>query len=375
MKDQLLECANDVRGGQASREENHSVGIDGCYESFRPKSMNEDVQNDQYQSRKPKWWTHLARRRGTRAQRQTIHRMTQHGYCMPKEILTEFSRMNNRSKRISEPNEHRNTCGTMATDFGFQNDAWKRSWWNRALSILDSPQYSPEITSNLADVLQKKYDDKFLKMVAFKNALPAREYKEKWLEIGFGNGDNIVANARARNHNLFIGSEIHQPGIGALSQKIEHGLNTENSIENIRILPGDGIKLLSHLPDNYLDAILITFPDPWPRDIHSRWRVIQTETIQQMKRVLSADGRVFIATDAGCFDSWTREIFTKGNSDEAHKEINSTKEVLRVWKEIIPCPAREKWLPVISYYEQKGINEGRHTLLQCWKISQLPPSY
>jgi tRNA (guanine-N(7)-)-methyltransferase len=265
----------------------------------------------------------------------------------------------------------------MAIDFGFQNDIWKRAWWNRALSILDSPQYSAEIqniTSNVTDVLQKKYADKFLDMVAFKNALPDREYKEKWLEIGFGNGDNIVANARARNHILFMGSEIHQPGIGALSQKIEQGLETDNSIENIRILPGDGIKLLSHLPDNYLDAILITFPDPWPRDIHARWRVIQTETIHQMTRVLSADGRVFIATDVECFDSWTREIFTKGNSNEAYKEVKLTKEVLRVWKEIIPCPAREEWLPVVSYYEQKGINEGRHTMLQCWKLSQLQPS-
>ncbi|KAL3791880.1 hypothetical protein HJC23_010740 [Cyclotella cryptica] len=372
-EDQLLGCASNVGCGQVHSEESRIVGIEEYSESLQPESIND--QNDQYRSRKPKWWTQLAGRRGTRAQRQAIHRLTQHGYCIPKEILTEFSRMNNRSKRISEPNEPRNTCNETANGFGLPNDSWKRRWWNRALSILDPTHNLPEIhyiNTSPRDMVQKNYTDKFQEMVDFKNILPDREYKEKWLEIGFGNGDNLLANARARNHILFMGSEIHQPGIGALAQKIEHGLTKDTAVDNIRIIPGHGIKLLSHLPDNYLDVILITFPDPWPRDIHARWRVIQTETIQEMKRVLSSDGRVFVATDDKCFDSWAREIFTKGSFGvPMEHEKHLPKEEQRVWKELIPCPTREEWLPAVSYYERKGINEGRRTMLQCWETSDL----
>ena len=37
------------------------------------------------------------------------------------------------------------------------------------------------------------------------------------------------------------------------------------------------------------------------------------------------------------------------------------------WEEVVPCPDRENWLPAVSYYEQKGLDEGRSTMLQCWQ--------
>ena len=170
--------------------------------------------------------------------------------------------------------------------------------------------------------------------------------------------------------------------------------------QNIRIIPGDGIKLLSHLPTNYLDAILITFPDPWPKESQECWRVIQGEVVREMHRVLKTDcgsgcdessgGRVYIATDAECFDLWTREVFHKEsfssdslNSDGAEENRRGGKEddddndpksttgkqqqPSALWKEVVPCPDRKGWLPVASYYEQKGLDEGRCTMLQCWQ--------
>ena len=305
---------------------------------------------DQYRSKKPKWWTQLAGRRGTKAQRQAIQRMAEHGYVMPKQILTDFSRLSNRSKVSSD---------LMAKEMDWLNDQWKREWWNKALGVhglvhQQSMDYNIHEIAFTKNDENDKYAHKFQEMVTYKNTLPAREYEEKWLEIGFGNGANIDANAQNHPNRLFIGSEIHQPGVGNLVQKMEERIRKDDCVDNIRILPGDGIKLLFHLPDKYLDCILITFPDPWPKVFHARWRVIQVDTIREMQRVLTANGRVFIATDAECFHTWTDEIFSK-------ESIN--------WKPVIPCPSREEWLPVISYYEQKGINEGRHTMLQCWQVA------
>jgi tRNA G46 methylase TrmB len=300
-------------------------------------SNDADNGDGQYESRKPKWWTKLARRRGTKSQRQAIQRMTHRGYFLSKEVLADFSRINNRSNRYGN---------TDALVNDYLSDQWKRCWWNRVLAVKelnDAPTECAIDTSIVVDDRNKKYASKFRHMIEFTNIRPARQFNQRWLEIGFGNAKNNPV-------NLYIGSEIHQPGLGALAQKIE----ADDSLDNIFILPGDGIKLLYHLPNNYLDTILITFPDPWPKEFHARWRVVQTETIREMKRVLNANGRVFVATDAVGFNDWSREIFTDENSD---------------WSEIMPCPARDEWLPIVSYYEEKGLNEGRHTMLQCWQVA------
>merc|ERR1711862_724540 len=129
---------------------------------------------------------------------------------------------------------------------------------------------------------------------------------------------------------------------------------------NIRVIPGDGIKLLSVLPNNYLDAVLITFPDPWPNANQVTWRVVQKTVLREIKRVLKQNGRVFIATDSQIFDEWTRRIFSE----------ESVVDDVIFWEEVFPCPDRTEWLPVLSYYEQKGMNEGRSTMLQCWKSAE-----
>ena len=51
------------------------------------------------------------------------------------------------------------------------------------------------------------------------------------------------------------------------------------------------------------------------------------------------------------------------DEDEDHGKTMTT----RHWKEVTPTPDRSSWLPVVSYYEQKGIDEGRKTMLQCWE--------
>ena len=144
-------------------------------------------------------------------------------------------------------------------------------------------------------------------------------------------------------------------GDASTTEQTRQSARAQQQLKNVRILPGDGIKLISHLPWDYVDAILVTFPDPWPKESHAQWRVIQCEVVREMHRVLksgSGSGRVYVATDAECFDNWTKEVFRQESSS---------------WEEVRPCPEREGWLPVVSYYEQKGLDEGRRTMLQCWQ--------
>ena len=428
----------------------------------------EEEQKCQYQCRKPKWWTQLSGRRGTRAQRKSIQRMSQRGYCFSMNVLKEFSRENNTKKKSAVQDESSNASG---------EEGWKRAWWNRALAIAnDVDEIHHDETPCAIQQNDAIWDNYYLSNESADyntNPLPPQSYKQKWLEIGFGSGDNILANSKNNPSTLFMGSEIHQPGIGTVLRRMETEVGVDKNLEenkagtkttikesdavektqspecdviedvslsalnirdnsiddipslpqnleqthvpyqNVRILPGDGIKLLSHLPSNYLDAILITFPDPWPGNYYVQWRVIQKEMLNEMRRVLktscrkngtannseegkagcncdnSCYGRAFIATDAECFDSWTRQIFSQESCSKATgneslvtatddnacvkgaaDSTTTTKDRISsmVWKEVLPCPDRNEWLPIVSYYEQKGMDEGRHTMLQCWQV-------
>lgn len=338
----------------------------GCSEQ-QEHDISDVIEVQKYEARKPKWWVKLSGRRATRAQRKTIERMTECGYCFSRQVLSDFSRVNNSAKHSSSTAEH--LSREKDNNAHTEEDRWRRVWWNRSLAVFDENDAAASVTPIIDTVTNSrnaKHAQKIQSMYNNTSPLVPRGFERIVLEIGFGSGDNILANATRDENTLFIGSEIHQPGCGAVLQKMEAemGLNIKVETEekkvdtipyqNVRILQGDGIKLLSHLPCKYLDAILITFPDPWPKEGHSHWRVVQPNVLEEMHRVLKCSGRVYVATDAECFNDWTRDIFTK----EASKGD---------WQEVTPCPDRSTWLPIVSYYEQKGIDEGRHTMLQCWE--------
>jgi tRNA (guanine-N(7)-)-methyltransferase len=197
------------------------------------------------------------------------------------------------------------------------------------------------------------------------------------LEIGFGQGDVLLANASKFLNRYYIGSEIHQPGIGSALLRIETAINQEitslaindetHPYENVRIYPGDGVKLIGMLPRMSLNAVYLTFPDPWPKEDDHCWRVIQDESVRSIGRVLKPGGCFYLATDSTCFYDWTMEIFQRAQSDRRCENLgDGPKTSIVQWEKVLPCPNRDDWLPVVSKYEEKGIVEGRNTMLQCW---------
>ena len=59
-------------------------------------------------------------------------------------------------------------------------------------------------------------------------------FKEIILEIGFGNGENLVNLAQENPRNLYIGSEVYLAGIGQVLGAIR-----DNELTNIRLITGD----------------------------------------------------------------------------------------------------------------------------------------
>lgn len=113
------------------------------------------------------------------------------------------------------------------------------------------------------------------------------------LEIGFGNGDALVALARRHPELDCLGIEVHRPGVGHLLLRLER-----EGIENVRVVCADALELLGHhLPDASLERVLLFFPDPWTKKRHHKRRIVQPEFARLLYRRLRAGGRVELATD------------------------------------------------------------------------------
>lgn len=113
------------------------------------------------------------------------------------------------------------------------------------------------------------------------------------LEIGFGDGESLVAMATAHPDWDYLGIEAHRPGIGHLLLRA-----AALQLNNLRVLCADAMEVVEQrLPDECLDRIQIFFPDPWPKTRHHKRRLVQAQQIALLVRKLKPLGQLHVATD------------------------------------------------------------------------------
>lgn len=113
------------------------------------------------------------------------------------------------------------------------------------------------------------------------------------LEIGFGNGENLVGMAARAPESNFLGIEVHEPGAGHCLMKI-----SELQLENIRIMCHDANEVLRNIvEDHSLARVNLFFPDPWPKKRHHKRRIVQREFIELLAQKLLPGGIFHVATD------------------------------------------------------------------------------
>ena len=113
------------------------------------------------------------------------------------------------------------------------------------------------------------------------------------LEIGFGNGDALVAEAAAHPENDYIGIEVHRPGIGNLLRKLE-----SSEMKNVRVMLADAKEILAaQIPETSLTGLHLFFPDPWPKQRHHKRRLVQSDFAALVMRKLVPGGYIHLATD------------------------------------------------------------------------------
>ncbi|NBB50639.1 tRNA (guanosine(46)-N7)-methyltransferase TrmB [Rhizobium sp. CRIBSB] len=130
--------------------------------------------------------------------------------------------------------------------------------------------------------------------------------KQVWLEIGFGGGEHLAAQAARHPDALMIGCEPFLNGVGSALRHIDEG-----ELTNVRIHADDARAVVEALPDASLDRIMILFPDPWHKARHNKRRLVQDEFALSLARVLKPGGRLRFVTDWKDYADWALERFLR----------------------------------------------------------------
>ncbi|HYD18187.1 MAG TPA: tRNA (guanosine(46)-N7)-methyltransferase TrmB [Patescibacteria group bacterium] len=126
--------------------------------------------------------------------------------------------------------------------------------------------------------------------------------RDVWMEIGFGNGEQLIHQALQHPDIGFIGCEPFMNGVAALCRDMR-----DNKLRNIRIFQDDARLLLPLLPDHSIGRLFLLNSDPWPKKRHHKRRVVQTETLDQFHRLLVAGGELRMSSDDPSLNEWQLE--------------------------------------------------------------------
>ncbi len=161
------------------------------------------------------------------------------------------------------------------------------------------------------------------------------------LEIGFGGGEHLAAQARAHPQTGYVGCEPFVNGVGKLLDHLE-----ADKITNVRVHMGDARDVLSRLPAASLESAFVLFPDPWPKARHHKRRFIQPQTLDALARVLKSGAELRLATDHADYASWALSHLM------GDRRFRWTAERASDWR------ARPADWPA-TRYEEKALKAGR----------------
>lgn len=123
-----------------------------------------------------------------------------------------------------------------------------------------------------------------------------------WLEVGFGGGEHLAAQAQAHPDIGFIGCEPFVNGVAGLLHHIE-----ARGLQNVRVLADDARPLLARLPEASIARSFVLFADPWPKARHHRRRFIGPETLPDLARILADNAHLRLASDDPGLARWMLE--------------------------------------------------------------------
>jgi len=113
------------------------------------------------------------------------------------------------------------------------------------------------------------------------------------LEVGFGDGRFTVRRALAEPERRFVGLEVSSGSLQRAARRIRR-----TGVDNVLIAKvGAEFAVRQLFAAGSLSGIVVNFPDPWPKERHTRHRLLKRSFFELAAARLVPGGSVRLATD------------------------------------------------------------------------------
>ena len=123
------------------------------------------------------------------------------------------------------------------------------------------------------------------------------------VEIGFGGGEHLAAQAAARPETGFIGCEPFLNGVVSALGHLRDGGHA-----NVRLHMGDALTVLDRLPDASLSRVYLLHPDPWPKARHAKRRMVNPGPLDLIAAKLKPGAEFRLGTDDPIYCRWAMMV-------------------------------------------------------------------
>jgi len=165
------------------------------------------------------------------------------------------------------------------------------------------------------------------------------------LEIGFGNGEQLLFAATNEPQKNLVGLEVHAPGVGRLLQGAAEIADRSGGTTNLKAYCHDAVEVLKHeVAAASVDEVRIYFPDPWHKKRHHKRRLVQPAFVAIIASRLKPGGLLHLATD---WEDYARQML----------EVCGAEPLLRNTAGVGGTVERPQWRRQ-THFETRGLKLG-----------------
>ncbi|WP_369804390.1 tRNA (guanosine(46)-N7)-methyltransferase TrmB [Canibacter zhuwentaonis] len=167
------------------------------------------------------------------------------------------------------------------------------------------------------------------------------------VEIGSGQGQQLVYAAERNPGSDFVGVEVYTAGIARTMLMAD-----AQRVDNLRLVEANAPEVLTNLlPQGAVSEVWIFFPDPWHKARHNKRRLVDEGFVPVLQGALKPGGVVRLATDWQEYAEQMREVLD--GADAFARDFEG------------------EWAPrfegrTLTAFERKGIAKGRSIYDLCY---------
>ncbi len=125
-------------------------------------------------------------------------------------------------------------------------------------------------------------------------------------ELGCGKGDYTLGLSALFAEKFFVGMDVKGERIWVGASKVQ-----ERQQKNVAFVRGRIERVVESFPENFVDEIWITFPDPFPRDKQAKHRLTSPLFLERYKKIIKSRGMVHLKTDDQALFEYTLDTIEK----------------------------------------------------------------